>query len=282
MIFLTKNSTRSSISRNENENKNENIEKNNDENVGGRNSLTNIINEYYDNNENGNDLDENIQDNKMTMESFDSPKKNNDIYNDNENDENNFSENNNYINLLEEKTINSEKMNLNNEEILKLLNDENQNYNDYEKSQKNNNFIRSKNQGITNTKVRNNYKNKEDNKLNKKNKGNIIRKDEKEDINVRRNKIFEKIPLHSNYIEYKEYEKYILDNNHEELLNNGNEEDIFGKFVDNIIEKSYHVYTNRQCQSCANLLTNGKSCVKCPKYHHLIKCGNNKKIKNNK
>ena len=57
------------------------------------------------------------------------------------------------------------------------------------------------------------------------------------------------------------------------------EEDIFGKYVDNIIKRSYKVYTNRQCSHCANLLFNGKSCIKCPKYHHLIKRQNNKTIK---
>ena len=53
------------------------------------------------------------------------------------------------------------------------------------------------------------------------------------------------------------------------------EEDSFGKYVDNIINRSYHIYTNRQCPSCANLLSKGKSCIKCPKYHHLIKSGKN-------
>ena len=90
------------------------------------------------------------------------------------------------------------------------------------------------------------------------------------------------IPFNGNYIDYKEYEKYILENYNDELLNTGKEEDIFGQFVDNIIEKSYHIYTNRQCPSCANLLSNGKSCIKCPKYHHLIKPNKiKKKINNN-
>ena len=326
--FSTKKSTRSTISRHENENDKENdyIEKNDDK-ICSRNSLTNMINEYCDNDglEYKNDLDENIQNKKMTMESFDSPKRNN--YIDNNNNVNNFYENNNEINFSGEKTINSEKMNLNNEEILKLLNDEEQNNNEYEESQNSNNYIRSKNQSNRNNnisnnerkvnksnkkdnmikqkninklkevKLRNNNKNKDNYKLKQKNKEsknnekisetknkeNNIKKVEKENINVVNNKIMGKIPFHGSYIEYKEYEKYILDNNHDELLNNGNEEeDIFGKFVDNIIEKSYHVYTNRQCPSCANLLTNGKSCVNCPKYHHLIKNGKNKKIKNKK
>ena len=50
-------------------------------------------------------------------------------------------------------------------------------------------------------------------------------------------------------------------------------EDTFGKYVDNIINRSYRVYKNRQCPSCAMLLSKGKSCIKCPKYHHLIKTG---------
>ena len=90
------------------------------------------------------------------------------------------------------------------------------------------------------------------------------------------------MPFNGNYIEYKEYEKYILDNNHDELLNTGKEDDIFGQYIDSIIEKSYHIYTNRQCPSCANLLTNGKSCIKCPKYHHKIKDGKLKQKKNKK
>ena len=53
-------------------------------------------------------------------------------------------------------------------------------------------------------------------------------------------------------------------------------EDTFGKYVDNIIKRSYHAYKNRQCPSCAVLLSKGKSCIKCPKYHHLIKSGKNK------
>ena len=75
-----------------------------------------------------------------------------------------------------------------------------------------------------------------------------------------------------NYLEYKNYEKAIVDNE-DELLEI--EEDTFGKYVDNIINRSYRVYTNRQCPSCAVLLSKGKSCVKCPKYHHLIKSGKN-------
>ena len=77
--------------------------------------------------------------------------------------------------------------------------------------------------------------------------------------------------IKNNYLGYKEYEKKIIEE--DENFNIEIEEDTFGKYVDNIIKRSYHVYTNRQCPSCANLLSKGKSCIKCPKYHHLIKSG---------
>ena len=76
----------------------------------------------------------------------------------------------------------------------------------------------------------------------------------------------------NNYIGYKEYEKKIIDKE-DEIFDVEIEEDTFGKYVDNIIKRSYHVYKNRQCPSCANLLSKGKSCIKCPKYHHLINSG---------
>ena len=87
--------------------------------------------------------------------------------------------------------------------------------------------------------------------------------------NKNRNKITNK------YLEYKEYERNIIheEEKEDEIFNIEIEEDTFGKYVDNIIKRSYHVYTNRQCPSCANLLSKGKSCIKCPKYHHLIKSG---------
>ena len=244
----------------------------------------------------------------MTIKSFDSPKI------DNDNDKYHYNnEQKNNIYLSEHKSIHSEKMNLGNEEIFNLINKENENKNDNqnenEGSQISNNYISSKNnKNINENEYSNNennlsekknikylkevkrpsnsfkQKNKEsNNKLNKvRNKENNEVKEIKENNNINKNKIIEKIPFQGNYIEYKEYEKYILDNNHDELLNTGNEEDIFGNFVDKIIERSYHVYTNRQCPTCANLLTNGKSCAKCPKYHHLIKSSKIKKNKNNK
>ena len=76
----------------------------------------------------------------------------------------------------------------------------------------------------------------------------------------------------NNYIGYKEYEKKIIEKE-DDIFDVEIEEDTFGKYVDSIIKRSYHVYKNRQCPSCANLLSKGKSCIKCPKYHHLIKSG---------
>ena len=76
----------------------------------------------------------------------------------------------------------------------------------------------------------------------------------------------------NNYIGYKEYEKKIIEKE-DDIFDVEIEEDTFGKYIDSIIKRSYHVYKNRQCPSCANLLSKGKSCIKCPKYHHLIKSG---------
>ena len=197
-------------------------------------------------------------------------------------------------------------MNLNNEEMCNLLN--NKNKNEREESEKSNKYIRSKKESEQkeneNTKINIVQKlNKKDSKLSKSNKDKLSKikntksiptknkvnihknindnKTEKEN-NINKIQLIEKMPFNGNYIDYKEYEKYILENYNDKLLNTGKEEDIFGQFVDNIIEKSYHIYTNRQCPSCANLLSNGKSCIKCPKYHHLIKSNKiKKKINNN-
>jgi len=73
------------------------------------------------------------------------------------------------------------------------------------------------------------------------------------------------------YLEYRANEKNMEINNEGDFLEI--KEDTFGKYVDNIINRSYRVYKNRQCPSCAMLLSKGKSCIKCPKYHHLIKTG---------
>ena len=337
--YSTKKSTRSSISRHGDEyqekiveSKNNNnyyiIDDNNQNNVNnlssnsycnnkGRSSLVKMVNEYCDNNTNDEDnyLDENIKDNKMTMNSFDSSQ--NEKIKQNKNKENNNDDNDdnviNYnMNTMREKTMNSEKMNLNQEEISKLLNNEKKNENEesqismnyyitsknkkQEEYINNNNISNNKNNNkISSLKQNENIKIKVNNNGNKINEKNVMKisKQKNKDINENKNeiikeekqknknknKIIENFPFQGSYIDYKQYERYILDNNHEELLNTGDDEDIFGKYIDKIIQRSYHIYTNRQCPSCANLLTNGKSCAKCPKFHHLIKAGNNKRNK---
>ena len=92
--------------------------------------------------------------------------------------------------------------------------------------------------------------------------------DNQEQINEELKKSGQK---NENYLELKRYDKNITDNKIDEIFEIN--EDTFGKYVDNIIKRSYHSYKNRQCPSCANLLFKGKSCIKCPKYHHLIKTG---------
>ena len=303
---------------NDNDNDNNNKCADDINNVG-RSSLTKMINECYENNDNDieddNELNSNRKDNKMTMNSFDSSQKNyrtNNNSHENENtldedgeeeEQNDLSDNN--INSLNQKSMNSEKMNFNNDEMCYLLNGnklnseyqdsqisdyniqsksrQNQSQNDKNeknviKSNNNNNSQLSqnrnknknmnvkvkkdinKNQKLPQQKYNNNIKNDVDESYPHKNEmGNKINK----------NQFGGKIPFQGNYFEYKKYEKYILDN--EELLNNGDEEDAFGNYVDSIIKRSYHVYTNRQCPTCAKLLTKGKSCIHCPKYHHTLK-----------
>ena len=105
-----------------------------------------------------------------------------------------------------------------------------------------------------------------------------IYKKEKDKIQVIENEkpisINNKVKKTKNYLKNKENEKISL-YNEDEIFDIKIEEDHFGKYVDNIINRSYHIYTNRQCPTCANLLSKGKSCIKCPKYHHLIKSGKN-------
>ena len=229
-----------------------------------------------------------------------------------EEEQNDLSDNN--INSLNEKSMNSEKMNFNNEDMCYLLNGNKQN-SEYQNSQISDYNIQSKSNQNQSQKD-----NKEKNVINSNNNNNQLSQNRnknknmnikvKKDINknqklpqqkynnnlnngldeshphqhemgnkINKNQFSGKIPFQGNYFEYKKYEKYILDN--EELLNNGNEEDVFGNYVDSIIKKSYHVYTNRQCATCAKLLTKGKSCIHCPKYHHKLKEQKNQKIKNN-
>ena len=325
----TKKSTRSTGTKGDLQENNIKVDINENNNINvidnvGRSSLTKMINECYENNDNymedENELNSNRKDNKMTMNSFDSSQKNyrtNNNSQENENtldedgeeeEQNDLSENN--INSLNGKSINSEKMNFNNEEMCYLLNGNKQN-SEYQDSQISDYNIQSKskqNQSQNNDKDKNGINSNNNNsKLNQnKNKRTNVKtqidvnknqklpqpkyyNNLKNDMNescphevgnkINKNQFRGKIPFQGNYFEYKKYEKYILDN--EELLNNGSEEDVFGNYVDSIIKKSYHVYTNRQCSTCAKLLTKGKSCIHCPKYHHKLKDQRNQKIKNN-
>ena len=110
------------------------------------------------------------------------------------------------------------------------------------------------------------FEEKEKSTINKEEECKNVEIEKSESIKKSNNKV------KNNYIGYKEYEKKIIEKE-DEIFDVEIEEDIFGKYVDSIIKRSYHVYKNRQCPSCANLLSKGKSCIKCPKYHHLIKSG---------
>lgn len=83
----------------------------------------------------------------------------------------------------------------------------------------------------------------------------------------------EKDPFEGNYNNYKDYEGKIMDEiEKRELFNDvGTTEDILGQFVDRVIDRSLYVYKNRNCHTCAKLLSQGKSTYHCPKHHHLYK-----------
>ena len=84
-----------------------------------------------------------------------------------------------------------------------------------------------------------------------------------------------KVPLSiGSYYEFKEYEKKII-TNEEMPYEMENSKDILGEFVDKVIERSYNLYKNRYCSTCAKLLSNGQSTKRCPKNHHRLK--NNQK-----
>ncbi len=84
----------------------------------------------------------------------------------------------------------------------------------------------------------------------------------------------QKLPFQKHdYTNYKEYEKEILNNMMEDQLFEGigTRKDILGEFVDRVLDRSLYVYRNRNCHTCAKLLSMGKSTQKCPKCHHLLR-----------
>ena len=103
--------------------------------------------------------------------------------------------------------------------------------------------------------------------------------------NQSKNKSKQKSPFKKNdYINYKEYEKKILNNMIDDQLFDGigTSKDILGQFVDKVLERSLYVYRNRNCHTCAELLSKGKSTQRCPKCHHLLRELNKQRKKNKK
>ena len=95
----------------------------------------------------------------------------------------------------------------------------------------------------------------------------------------------QKLPFQKHdYTNYKEYEKQILSNMMDDQLFDGigTRQDILGEFVDKVLDRSLYVYRNRNCHTCAKLLSMGKSTQKCPKCHHLLKELNEQRKKNKK
>ena len=86
------------------------------------------------------------------------------------------------------------------------------------------------------------------------------------------------------YTDYKEYEKQILKNMMDDQLFEGigTRKDILGQFVDKVLDRSLYVYKNRNCHTCAKLLSMGKSTQKCPKCHHLLRDMDKLRKKNKK
>ena len=86
------------------------------------------------------------------------------------------------------------------------------------------------------------------------------------------------------YTDYKEYEKKILSNMMDDQLfaGIGTSKDILGEFVDKVLDRSLYVYRNRNCHTCAKLLSMGKSTQKCPKCHHLLRDLHSMRQKNKK
>ena len=94
----------------------------------------------------------------------------------------------------------------------------------------------------------------------------------KSNQSIKRSK--QKLPFQKHdYTNYKEYEKEILNNMMEDQLFEGigTRKDILGEFVDRVLDRSLYVYRNRNCHTCAKLLSMGKSTQKCPKCHHLLR-----------
>ena len=86
------------------------------------------------------------------------------------------------------------------------------------------------------------------------------------------------------YTDYKEYEKQILKNMMDDQLFEGigTRKDILGQFVDKVLNRSLYLYKNRNCHTCAKLLSMGKSTQKCPKCHHLLRDMDKLRRKNKK
>ena len=80
-----------------------------------------------------------------------------------------------------------------------------------------------------------------------------------------------------NYEQVKNYEDKVMESiNKHEFYFEDNSDD-FGKYVDNIINRSLNAYKYRHCNNCSRLLTNGKSCGFCKKKHHLYRKQTSKK-----
>ena len=109
------------------------------------------------------------------------------------------------------------------------------------------------------------------------------KKSYKSNQSIKRSK--QKLPFQKHdYTNYKEYEKQILSNMMDDQLFEGigTRQDILGEFVDKVLDRSLYVYRNRNCHTCAKLLSMGKSTQKCPKCHHLLKELNEQRKKNKK
>ncbi len=80
-----------------------------------------------------------------------------------------------------------------------------------------------------------------------------------------------------NYEQVKQYEDKVMEsiNKHDFYFEDNNDD--FGKYVDNIINRSLNAYKYRHCNNCSRLLTNGKSCGFCKKKHHLYRKQTSKK-----